>query len=127
MTAPAKRPQRGGVPRTLERVTRPDGSEWRQQSRWPPKVYRENTPAGPVVLVLRTHDPEKARRIAEVRWSALYPHLPLPAGELEWRRQEGAAWAQGGRGTPDFRLGPSTGTETRSFPVVAFKPPAVRS
>lgn len=103
----------------VERVTRPDGKVWRFDPRYGRRVRREDTEDGPVVLVLRTHDLERAARMAEVRWSALHPGEPIPIGAREWRRFEIASVST--TNGPDFNLNPSTGTETKSIPVVAFR------
>jgi hypothetical protein len=107
-----------------ERLTRPDGKRWVFDARsGGRKVHIEDTPAGPVVLVTCTHDLEKAAEMASVRWAAKYPGKKLPTGEREWRRRELATWGVSNT-VRQVAIGPSTGTETRSFPVVAFRLPS---
>lgn len=103
-----------------EYVIRPDGKRWAFDARSPRSVARESTPEGPVVLVLRTHDLERAARMAEVRWTAFHPGVPMPEGVREWRRQEMISWQRRSGGS-DFTLAPSSGTESQSCPVVAFR------
>lgn len=117
MTAPA-----GWDRHVAERVAKPNGRFWRSQKEWPPKAHTERTVDGPVVVVLRTHDRERARRMAEVRWQAFYPDLPLPVGELEWRRYDPQSWARyRGESGAGFAILPCTADEARSFPVVVFR------
>lgn len=106
-----------------ERVRRPDGKLWVHDQRSSSRgVHVEPTAAGPVLLVLCTHDRAKAADMVSVRWGAYFPGVPIPEGELEWRRRAIETWV-GQTSVRQKRIEASTGTETLAFPVVAFRDP----
>ena len=108
-------------PADRERVQRPDGKTWVFDPRSSRAVKVARTPAGVEIAVHRTHDRDLARRMAEVRWGAHHGDVPMPEGELVWRRHVVDSWSR--RPTAGFTSEPSSGTESRSYPVVVFAAP----